>query len=280
MFTDRIAVLGTMHGKEQAIAPRLETSLGLQVIVPQDFDSDRFGTFTRNIKRMGTQIEAARAKALQAIELTGHDIGLASEGSFYPYPNFPIITCNREIVLWVDKKHNLEMIGQAISTDTNHAGQSITSVEEALSFAQKVGFPEHGLVVMSDRDSTTCEDICKGISDEKSLITIVEKTIDKKREIWIETDMRAMHNPTRMKAIELATDDLIRKLNSFCPRCSWPGFDVIEKKAGLPCRLCGFPTSMIRVEIFGCHQCGYQEQRPSADAGEKADPMYCEYCNP
>jgi ribosomal protein S27AE len=172
------------------------------------------------------------------------------------------------------------MIDQAISTDTNHAGQSITSVEAALSFAKKVRFPEYGLVVMSDRDSTTCEDICKGINDEKSLMKMAEKTIDKKREIWIETDLRALHNPTPMEAIKLATDDLIRKLNSFCPRCSQPGFDAIEKKAVLPCRLCGFPTSMIRVEIFGCHQCGYQEERPSADAGEKAEPMYCEYCNP
>jgi hypothetical protein len=280
MFADRIAVLATMHEKERAIAPRLESELSLQIIVPENFDTDRFGTFTRDIKRMGTQIEAARAKALQAIELTGRDIGIASEGSFYPYPDLPIVTCNREIVLLIDKKHDLEMIGQAISTETNHAGQRITTVEEALSFAAKAGFPDHGLVITSDRDSLDSDEIFKGITSEKSLITIVEKTLDKNGGAWIETDMRAMHNPTRMKAIALATDDLVRKLTSFCPGCSRPGFDVVERKAGLPCGLCGCPTSTIRSEIFGCKHCDYREERPAAGAAKTADPMYCEYCNP
>ena len=114
MFQDRIAILGTMHGKERVIAPILAQEIGLKVIVPDNFDTDRFGTFTRDIKRIGTQIETARRKAQQAIELSGYDIGIASEGSFYPYPNLPLVSCNRELILLLDRVHNLEIIGQAI----------------------------------------------------------------------------------------------------------------------------------------------------------------------
>ena len=41
------AVLATMHGKERAIAPLLQRTLGLAVKVPPGLDTDRFGTFSR-----------------------------------------------------------------------------------------------------------------------------------------------------------------------------------------------------------------------------------------
>jgi len=62
LFVNRVAVLATMHHKEKVIAPIIEQELGIKVIVPQDFDTDRFGTFTREVKRTGNQIEAARLK--------------------------------------------------------------------------------------------------------------------------------------------------------------------------------------------------------------------------
>lgn len=269
-----------MHRKERAIAPILEREIGLQVIVPDNFDTDRFGTFTRDIKRLGTQIETARAKAIEAIELTGKEIGIASEGSFYPYPEFPLVTCNREIVLLLDRANDLEIIGQTISTDTNHAGMEIATVEEALSFAGKVGFPEHGLVLMLSAEPGSDEEIFKGITAEKELITVVERILTKHGKAHLETDMRALYNPTRMKAIEQATEDLVRKLTRLCPSCSRPGFDSIERRPGLPCALCHLPTPLIRLEILGCHHCGYRQENPFPDGRETADPMYCEYCNP
>jgi len=55
LFSDRLAVLATMHQKERVIAPLLERELGIKVIVPPDFNTDIFGTFTREVKRPGTQ---------------------------------------------------------------------------------------------------------------------------------------------------------------------------------------------------------------------------------
>ena len=64
LFENRRVLLATMHKKETAIAPILEPGLGVKVVVPKDFDTDQFGTFTRNIKRLGNQIETARAKTV------------------------------------------------------------------------------------------------------------------------------------------------------------------------------------------------------------------------
>jgi hypothetical protein len=71
LFENRIAVLATIHQKEKAIAPLLESELGMKAIVPAQFDTDRFGTFTREVKRPVTQVEAARLKARETLNLSG-----------------------------------------------------------------------------------------------------------------------------------------------------------------------------------------------------------------
>ena len=87
-----------MHGKEKVIAPILEKELGVKVILPQNFDSDQFGTFTGDKARTGNQLEAARLKVQAAMKLTGADIGIASEGSFGAHPSIPFIQSNLELV--------------------------------------------------------------------------------------------------------------------------------------------------------------------------------------
>ena len=67
-FHDRPAIIATMHRKEIAIAPILESTLGLKTLVPQNFDSDVFGTFTRDIDRPANQIETAKLKAIRGLE--------------------------------------------------------------------------------------------------------------------------------------------------------------------------------------------------------------------
>lgn len=69
LFINRTAILATMHQKERVMAPILERELGVKILVPADLDTDYFGTFTREVKRLGTQIEAARQKAKKLWQL-------------------------------------------------------------------------------------------------------------------------------------------------------------------------------------------------------------------
>lgn len=96
---------------------------------------------------------------------------------------------------------------------------------------------------------------------------------------FIETDMRAHRNPTRMKANERATQDLVRRFNARCPSCGSPGFDITERLRGVACAWCGEPTLMIKTEVLSCQSCGHRLERP-ATVEAVADPGQCERCNP
>ena len=58
-----------MHQKQSVIAPLFKKDLGIVVRVPDDLNTDVFGTFTLDKERLGTQKEAAIGKAKAAMEL-------------------------------------------------------------------------------------------------------------------------------------------------------------------------------------------------------------------
>ncbi len=278
-FCDRIAVIATMHRKEFAIAPILQASLGVRVTVAQDFDSDLFGTFTRDIERPANQVETAKLKAEKALELVAADLAIASEGSFFPHPMLGI-PYNREIVLLLDQKHNFTVYGEFLSADTNFRHREISSYEQAYDFALKVGFPDHAIVLMQDAKTSAKESIYKGITSEDLLKESVHELLKQSPLIHIETDMRSLYNPTRMSNIAKATEDLVRKLQQFCPNCNFVDFDVMDKIKGLPCELCGLPTQVTRAHVYRCDRCQFQQEVLFPDEVQTADPMYCSYCNP
>jgi hypothetical protein len=275
LFQSRIAVLATMHRKEQAIAPLLESAVGLKVVIPEAFNTDQFGTFTREIPRPGPQLATARLKVEAALSLTGEILGLASEGSFGPHPSLPFLASNRELVVLIDRHHDLEIVGEALSTATNYQQTQVQTYEAVQSFATKVGFPDHGLVVMANSAI-----VAKGIVCDAALQEAVHQAFAQTEVIHLETDMRAMYNPTRMKVIAQATQNLIEKLQSFCPQCGYPGFTPVERRSGLPCGLCFAPTALTRSLIYGCQRCEFRQEQLYPDGVETADPGQCAYCNP
>jgi hypothetical protein len=278
MFAERRAVLATMHQKERAIAPILEPALGMQIVVPQGFNTDEFGTFTRDVKRKGDQREAARQKAIAAMNWMGADLAIASEGSFVPHPALPILPCNRELVILIDRANGLEIVGEVVSTETNFASRSVRRFEEAEAFALKVGFPDHGLIARANPNSTQ---LIKDITTLEKLKESIDKLLEPTLEtIYLETDMRAMHNPTRMRIIAQATQDLLQKINHSCPRCATPGFEVVEQKRGLPCNFCQSPTMLVLSHCYQCQKCGFVEEIFYPQGVQSADPTHCPSCNP
>lgn len=271
-----------MHQKEKVIAPIMERELGLQLIVPPDFDTDAFGTFTRETKRRGSQLDAARYKAQTALEVTGATIALASEGSFGPHPSVPWVPANREIVLLIDQQQGLEIVGEEFSLETNYNNKQVSSLPEALEFADRIGFPEHGLVVMDTESPEQRHCLFKGITTETELWDAIAVAIahSPSGKAHIETDMRAMYNPTRMKNIAKATLNLVATLKRLCPACATPGFQATEARQGLACALCGFPTTLTKSLIYQCRKCQFTQEELFPNGVQSADPSQCQYCNP
>ena len=139
-------------------------------------------------------------------------------------------------------------------------------------------FPSHGLIAKASRDDIRIME--KGIAEWNHLRQVCERTIAHHGEVYLETDMRAMYNPTRMLVISDATRKLIEKVNNMCPKCSTPGFGIRELMRGLPCQDCGFPTHSVLEHIYGCNSCNFQSSVAFPDGKKFESPMYCNLCNP
>ena len=278
MFKDRHLIIATKHQKEKVIAPLLEKELGVKCFVSTDIDTDVYGTFTGEIERLNDPIETARQKCLKAMELSGYDMAISSEGSFGLHPTILFVHADSEIVMLVDKKNNLEIISREISTQTNFNGSEIKSYKELQTFAKAVQFPSHGLIIRKNKNSK--EAIFKGITTKVRLKEAYKNVMDKFGEAYVETDMRALYNPTRMKVIGKATEKLIKKIKSQCPKCKMPGFSVSKEKAGLLCENCGAPTRSTLLHVLSCQTCDFRQEKLYPHGRNFEDPMYCDTCNP
>lgn len=278
MFQGRNLLIATKHEKEKVIAPILEQELGVKCFVPSNLDTDELGTFTNEVQRKDDPITTARNKCFMAMELTNCDLAIASEGSFGPHPTIYFVPADDEFLLFLDKKNNLEIIVRELSTETNFNGSNIKTSKELNDFASNTNFPSHGLILRKAKDDFS--EIVKGITNAEQLYNKFNYFISSYGTAFIETDMRAMYNPTRMKVIEKATKKLATKINTLCPECKTPGFGITDTTQGLPCEICNFPTHSTLSYIYSCQKCSYikEEKYPKGKLTE--DPMYCDFCNP
>jgi len=191
----------------------------------------------------------------------------------------PFVPFNREIVLLLDAREGLEICGEYSGSDTNYAQKLVSEWAEAEQFALSARFPGHFLVVRPDHDLHGA--VIKNISTWESLREAFAHSMaaSASGKVYLETDMRAHANPTRMQNIKKATEDLVRLLGQQCPACGAPGFKVAERQSGLPCEWCGLPTRETVASIYRCLSCGFsREEREPPD--KKASAGGCDNCNP
>jgi hypothetical protein len=175
-----------------------------------------------------------------------------------------------------DYKNNLSIWTSLLSTETNFNSLEISNANQLGDFATSIGFPGHGFILLSS-DRTQIRKEFKTLEDAHHALRELIKGAGR---CVVETDMRAMNNPTRMKVIEELTHKLVKKMNSACPSCKAPGFDVIRVNTGLPCMACKAKTSSTLSLVKGCLSCNYEELIEYPNNKQEEDPMYCNYCNP
>ena len=272
------ASLLTQHGKESVICPELLNTLGLEVIHVTDYDTDKLGTFTRDIPRYGSQLDAARKKARVGMELSGLPIGIASEGSFTNDPYTGLLPWNYELVLMIDDTRDIEIVG-FFGGEAQNASKQVSNWNELAAFLTEAQFSSHQLVIRPDDEyHIECR---KGINTIESLKEAYEwaNKLSKEGKVYIENDLRAYTNPTRMSNILKAAQDLAKKMAYLCPKCASPGFSITETKKGLPCSYCGAPTNLPIANMWSCVKCEHKEEVAIASQAS-ADPSRCNFCNP
>jgi len=272
--------LTTKHYKSRAITKPFGQKLSAR-ITEHYFDTDTLGTFSGEIERKDSPLECARKKCELAIEQAGATFALASEGSFGPHPSIPFVACDHEILYFIDLKHQFHFHLSYLSMSTNFRTDTIDSIETLHDFAKKSKFPSHALIIRPyDRDRTATT--YKGINSHDGLEVAFAKSMSfsSNGKVWVETDMRAHMNPTRMAVIEELADQMADRLGLQCPKCETPGWGKVGIIEGLECSYCGTKTNLTKEEILGCTKCDHRKIIQRKDLLTKADPRFCGYCNP
>lgn len=277
MYKQERVFIATRHNKEQVIAPIFQQVFDVVPFVSSFINTDQFGTFTKEIERKDNPLDTLRKKCEYGYRLSGCPLVVASEGSFGTHPSIPFTNANEELVMFKDFNRSLEVTGRHLSAETNSFEKEIRSIDELQEILDKIQFPSHGIIV---KDSKNNEVILKGVFDELNVIKFIRASLKSGQKLCISSDMRAVHNPTRMKAIQQATLNLAENINSLCPSCSSPGFVVVERKPGLPCKSCGMPTRSILRAIKTCQKCNEKVTIEHPNNKQFEDPMYCDFCNP
>ena len=277
-YTGRSAALATMHGKLPLIAPTFGEQVNLQVI-NVSINTDAFGTFTGDIARTMTPIATAEAKAREAMERSGLQLGLASEGSIGTDAVIGFLVLDTELLVLVDDQRGI-VISEAFSSHDIVAGSfspdSDRSIED---FLTRVDFPNHGLIVKTVGGSTSCA--VQGITDRSELNQVIAQMRDSRRyeQLIVESDLRAHYSPSRRRNIRQAAHRLAARVGRLCPNCSCPGWGTTQTIFGLPCRWCGTTCQSVpRAHIWGCYACDHLWVKELDD--EFSDPKHCPACNP
>ena len=132
MFSDRLLFIASNHRKELVIQPLLERELKVECFTLTLIDTDQFGTFSGEIERTLSPLDALKAKCNLGYKLTGCDLVLATEGSFGPHPDLPFCSAHDELMLLMDFKHNRTYSARILTTETNFQGKKILKVDELM----------------------------------------------------------------------------------------------------------------------------------------------------
>ena len=277
-YLEKKVVLTSKHEKLKLIKPAFDALVGCELF-EENLDTDQLGTFSGEIERVASPRETALQKAQLGMKETGLLLGLASEGSIGPDPVIPFMNSNIEHLVFVDDENGIVISEIYRSFDITAATITAAPGQDLASFLETADFPRHALIV---RPNTRVKSDCiKGITDPDHLIAAIEVSskISPNGFVVIESDLRAMHSPSRRKNIEEVAKLLALRVSHLCPECDTPGWGQVDYKKGLNCSECGMNNlTAISQEILGCVKCDHRQ--PGKVIAESLEPAQCNFCNP
>ena len=275
-YDGRTAVFATRHGKHQPVGEAL-AGIGLTVTAPADLDTDRFGTFTGEVPRTLSPVDAARAKVRLAAAVTAHPYVLASEASYAPLPLG--LPGHEELLLFTDTERGIEVIEIERVLTSLPAAVRVGHAAEAEAFLAACGFGAQAIIVRPAAGGRPA-DTHKGITTRRrfteALAAATRRSPDGRA--VVEPDLRAMNNPTRQEVLRRLGRRLARRLATPCPDCGCPGFGRTGTRPGLSCAACGTGTPVIAADVHKCARCPHRTE--VAREATVADPQWSPSCNP
>lgn len=273
-----------MHQKGKVISGQLKRAVGIDLVTYDEINTDQLGTFSGEIERIGSPRDVVLKKALLGAPYSDCRFLMATEGSFGPHRLMPFLSVHHEIIIFYDRESEIPIFEEMTFDHTNFGSLETHSLrdERLENFFKAARFGTHAVIVRPSQSKNKQQTIIKGIFDYPTFASAFTRCLkeSKNRLVRIETDMRAHCNPTRMLAIRRLTRNLMERLASFCPRCSYPGWDITGSEKGLPCEECGQATSWVQKLAYECNRCGHTVKTKRTDGKTNAPSESCEICNP
>ncbi|MFY7788695.1 MAG: hypothetical protein ACOVQA_12565, partial [Thermoflexibacteraceae bacterium] len=91
---NRQVVVATKHQKDAILSNVLSDALQWEFLPTPTIDTDQLGTFSGEIPRNLSPLEAAKAKIALLPANTNATIFIANEGTFTAHPQIPFLTAN------------------------------------------------------------------------------------------------------------------------------------------------------------------------------------------
>ncbi len=267
-------VFGTMHGKQDCVAPAFREHLHATVVAADGIDTDQFGTFTGEIARTLTPRDAALSKARLATALTGLPYALASEATYAS--GFGIGAEHHELLLFHDGRRELTITESTVTLVPFPPVSTVLTPTDALAAAARIGFPDTAVVLTAETADGVNRH--KGIVTPEALLDAARALLERAPRVEIGVDCRAHANPARREVLAALATRLARRLATHCPACAAPGWGLVDVRRGLPCAACRLPTTGITADVFGCAACDHRLSHPRSQ--QSAGPEGCEGCNP
>jgi len=277
-YVDKRIALTTKHDKLRLIKPAFDEYVGCELF-EVNLDTDQLGTFSGEIERHAPPRETAIHKARLGMRETGSLIGIASEGSVGPDPVVPFIHSNIEHLVLVDDQNGIVISEIHRSFEITAATITAAPDQDLTSFLEKADFPNHALIV---RPNTQIKSNCiKGITEYERLMDSIDTSsqLSPNGLVVIESDLRAMHSPSRQRNIEEVATLLAKRVSQLCPNCQMPGWGRVGYEKGLNCSECELENpDAIRQEKLGCVKCDHIELGKVISS--TLNPAQCQFCNP
>ncbi len=267
---EKITLL-TKHRKAAALCSAL-SGCGFKLCSETGFDTDQLSTFSGARSGATSLRGTALQKAKLGAELGNTRYGLGSEGSFGLDPFIELTPWNTEVLAWWDRVEQYAVYAFVQGPETNFNRKFVDSVEEAERFVTQCKFPAHGVIIGKPGEVDYYQDLANTEQMKDMLVRLLPQSA-----VWLETDMRAHRNPTRMRMIERCARRLAMNLRSACPVCSKAGFVAVAQIPGAVCESCGAKTAAARAELFNCLSCGHEEERKLSSL---APASRCDHCTP
>jgi hypothetical protein len=277
-YFGQVALLTTMHKKQQLIQPPFFEILGMEVI-EHNADTDQFGTFSGEIERAANPKQTAISKARLGMTRTGMPIGIASEGSVGPDAQMPFANSNTEHMVFLDDINQIQITQTYKSFDIVAVKEACATTTDLEKFIDRADFPTHKLIASPQINPQ--QEYIKGIETipqlESSIWELSKKSSDGLA--LIQSDFRAHCSPSRQRNIRVLAGLLANRLSQQCPECQAPGWGSLLMERGLTCDWCGLLNAQApKREVFGCSRCPHTIKGPKL--ADSADPASCLNCNP